>query len=105
MSKFHKVDAAVWGEISVTVELLQEKLKSFENKMDRTLKIAERWAIWKEEKQKRLLESHDKGVSSIAIFNELTKQAPSNAVMTVDVGNNAYSFGRYCEATNQSFLM
>ena len=105
LSKFHKVDAAVWGEISVTVDLLHQNLKSFDNKVDRTLKIAERWAIWKEEKQKRLLESHDKGVSSIAIFDELTKQAPSNAVMTVDVGNNAYSFGRYFEATNQSFLM
>ncbi|MFT7453085.1 MAG: pyruvate oxidase, partial [Patescibacteria group bacterium] len=105
LSKFHKVDAAVWGEISVTVGLFNEQLKAFDNKIDQTLNIVERWAIWKEEKQKRLLETHGNGISSIAIFDELTKQAPDNAVMTVDVGNNAYSFGRYFEATNQSFLM
>ncbi len=105
LSKFHKVDVAVWGEISVTVELLRANLSSFDNKIDRSAEIAERWKIWKAEKQKRLLESHGQGISSIAIFDELTKQAPENAVMAVDVGNNAYSFGRYFESTRQSFIM
>ena len=30
---------------------------------------------------------------------------PDNAVITVDVGNNAYSFGRYFESKKQSVLM
>lgn len=105
LSKFHKVDAAVWGEISVTVGMLQEQMSSFDNKEDRTAEIVERWDLWKAEKRKRLQETHGQGLSSIALFDELSKQAPANAVMTVDVGNNAYSFGRYFESTNQSFIM
>lgn len=105
LSKFHKIDAAVWGEISVTVNMLIEQCDRTENKVDCRAEIAERWAIWKNEKQKRLLEDRGKGISSIAVFDELTKQAPANAVMCVDVGNNAYSFGRYFETRQHSFLM
>ena len=105
LSKFHQVDAAVWGEISVTVGLLQEQVTEVDNKIDQRPEIAERWKIWQAEKEKRLLEGHGKGLSSIAIFTELTKQAPENAVMCVDVGNNAYSFGRYFESKKHSFLM
>ena len=54
-----------------------------------------RWNIWKQEKQKRLLEDRGQGISSIAVFDTLNSCAPKNAVMCVDVGNNAYSFGRY----------
>ena len=54
-------------------------------------------------KQKRLLEDRGQGISSIAVFDELTKQAPENAVMCVDVGNNAYSFGRYFETKNKEY--
>jgi len=39
------------------------------------------------------------------VFDELTKQAPENAIMCVDVGNNAYSFGRYFESKKHTFLM
>lgn len=105
LSKFHKVDAAVWGEISTTVTMLDEQISSLDNKVNRKSEITTRWNIWKAEKQKRLTEDRGKGISSISVFDALTKYAPSDAVMTVDVGNNAYSFGRYFEATNQSFLM
>ena len=106
LSKFHPIDCAVWGEISVTVNmLLTEKEKLAENKIDRREKIAERWKIWKIEKQKRLREDRGEGISSMAVFDALTRLAPENAVMCVDVGNNAYSFGRYFESKNHSFLM
>ena len=105
LSKFHSIDAAVWGEISVTVGMFSEQCTQIDNKVDRQDEISERWNIWKEEKQKRLLEDRGKGISSIAVFDELNKQAPANAVMCVDVGNNAYSFGRYFETQQQSFLM
>lgn len=95
LSKFHKVDAPVWGEISVTTA----------NKANREDEIKNRWDIWKTEKQKRLQEDRGKGISSIAVFNELNKQAPENAIMCVDVGNNAYSFGRYFESKAHTFLM
>lgn len=105
LSKFHSVDAPVWGEISVTIEMLNNQISSLENKIDRKPEITQRWDLWKKEKQKRLLEDRGQGISSIAVFDELTKQAPEDAVMCVDVGNNAYSFGRYFEAKKHSFLM
>jgi thiamine pyrophosphate-dependent acetolactate synthase large subunit-like protein/nitrite reductase/ring-hydroxylating ferredoxin subunit len=106
LSKFHKVDAAVWGEISVTVNMLEEQLSKFENKVDHTAEIKERTSIWLAEKHKRLSEERGQGISSIAVFEALNETAPNHAVMCVDVGNNAYSFGRYYEAKeNNTFLM
>ena len=105
LSKFHSIDAAVWGEISITVEMMSEQITSLDNKEDRSAEIAQRWEIWTNEKRKRLTEERGEGISSIAVFDELTKQAPADAVMCVDVGNNAYSFGRYFESHQQSFLM
>ena len=105
LSKFHAIDAAVWGEISVTVDMILVRANDLEEKPDTSSEIKERENIWKAEKQKRLLEDHGKGVSSMAVFDSLTRLAPENAVMCVDVGNNAYSFGRYFESKNHTFLM
>ncbi len=106
LSKHHKVDCAVWGEISVTAGLLLNALKGQTNTIDQRQEITERWKIWRAEKQRRLQEERGKGISSIAIFDALNRHAPENAVMCVDVGNNAYSFGRYYESkANNSFLM
>ncbi|MGI9550550.1 MAG: thiamine pyrophosphate-dependent enzyme [Aurantibacter sp.] len=106
LSKFHKVDVPVYGEISRTVGLLTDQSETFvSGKKSRLDEIANRWEIWRAEKQKRLLEDRDQGISSIAVFDALTRLAPENAVMCVDVGNNAYSFGRYFESKNHTFLM
>ncbi len=106
LSKFHKVDVPVYGEISRTVRLLIDQSQSFvSGKINRSDEIANRWKIWREEKQKRLLEDRGQGISSMAAFDVLTRLAPENAVMCVDVGNNAYSFGRYFESKSHTFLM
>jgi thiamine pyrophosphate-dependent acetolactate synthase large subunit-like protein/nitrite reductase/ring-hydroxylating ferredoxin subunit len=106
LSKFHKIDAPVMGEISVTVKMLREKAAELaagnENQQS---EVASRWKIWRAEKQKRLKEKRGKGLGSPVIYDALTKHAPENAVICVDVGNNAYSLGRYFETTNQAFLM
>jgi len=104
ISKFHSVDAPVLGEISATVSRFQKALKGLET-VDQRPVVAKRWAIWRSEKAKRMIDDHGNGVSSVVIFDELTKQAPEDAVMCVDVGNNAYSFGRYFECKNHTFLM
>ena len=106
IAKFHKIEIAVYGEISRTFGILNYS-KGFlsQGKVNQTNEIADRWAIWRAEKQQRLTEDRGQGLSSIAVFDELSQQAPADAVMCVDVGNNAYSFGRYFEATSQSFLM
>ena len=106
LSKFHEIDCAVWGEISVTSQLLYKKLKGKIKTIDQRPLVAERWAIWKKEKKKRLKENRGEGISSIAVFETLNQHAPDDAIMCVDVGNNAYSFGRYYESkANNRFLM
>ncbi|WP_190811358.1 thiamine pyrophosphate-binding protein [Flagellimonas sp. S3867] len=105
LSKFHKVEVAVWGEISRTLELFEDELKGNITTFDQTQEIAERWKIWKAEKAKRLLETSEDGISSIAVFEAMNKLTPEDAVMCVDVGNNAYSFGRYFESKQHDFLM
>ncbi|WP_299766772.1 thiamine pyrophosphate-dependent enzyme [uncultured Dokdonia sp.] len=105
LSKFHKVDAALWGEISETLTILEEETKGKLNTLDRRPEIAERWAIWREEKTSRLKDESEIGLSSIAVFDAMNQVVPDDAVIAVDVGNNTYSFGRYFEPTNQSVLM
>ncbi|NQU35437.1 MAG: thiamine pyrophosphate-binding protein, partial [Bacteroidetes bacterium] len=105
LSKFHEIDAAVWGEISVTVDMLNDQLSILNNKIDQSKEISSRWNIWRMEKKKRLLEERGKGISSIAIFEAMNELAPENAIVCVDVGNNAYSLGRYFESKKHTFLM
>ncbi|RLD37301.1 MAG: thiamine pyrophosphate-binding protein, partial [Bacteroidetes bacterium] len=105
LSKFHKIDVALWGEVGLTCTLLQKALSGKTASVDQRQEVASRWKIWKEEKNNRLKDDHGKGISSIAVFNAMNRITPDNAVIAVDVGNNTYSFGRYFECKNQSILM
>ncbi|NOZ08350.1 MAG: Rieske 2Fe-2S domain-containing protein [FCB group bacterium] len=105
LGKFNSVDVPVWGDISVTVRNLIERLPKNVRSEDHTEEIAARRAIWQEEKQKRLLEDRGNGISSIAVFSSLSKTIRDDAIICVDVGNNAYSLGRYFECRRQTFLM
>ncbi len=106
LSKFHEVDCAIWGEISVTAGLFKEALAGHTTTEDQRKDVADRWKIWKAEKQRRLEDNRGQGLSSIAIFDAMNRLAPEDAVMCVDVGNNAYSFGRYYESKkHNSFIM
>jgi len=44
-------------------------------------------------------------VSAAAVFDALSRHLPHDAVVTVDVGNHAYSLGRYLESSGQPVLM
>ncbi len=105
LGKFHAVDVPVWGEIGATVEILQARLADANHTVDQRGEVAARWDIWRQEKDRRLAEKGDHGVSSSSIFAALTKTVPDDAIITVDVGNNAYSFGRYFECARHSVLM
>ena len=72
---------------------------------DQLPELADRWVKWRAEKARRALEDRGKGINSAAIFAALTNQAPANAVIAVDVGNNAYSFGRYFECRKHRVLL
>ena len=105
LGKFHKVDIPVLGEIGVTVNLLNEALKEYTGNETRRNNITERKALWKAEKESRAKDDKGKGINSAAVFEAMNKIIPADAVISVDVGNNAYSFGRYFECKEQSVLM
>ena len=104
LSKHHKVDVALWGEISETLVLLRDQTEGHTNTTNQRKEIAGRWKYWKEEKASRLKDCGN-ALSSIAVFDAMNKVTPADAVIAVDVGNNTYSFGRYFEPKNQSILM
>lgn len=105
IGKFHSIDYPLFGEIAVTCRAMLESVQGNHQSRDHREEIQERWQIWRAEKQRRLKDDRGRGVSSMAVFDALTRLAPDDAVMCVDVGNNAYSLGRYFETRNQRFLM
>jgi thiamine pyrophosphate-dependent acetolactate synthase large subunit-like protein len=106
LGKFHSVEFPVYGEIGTTMALL---LDAFPQPIQRDGirdEVAERWSIWRSEKERRLADDRGKGVNSAAVFAAMNRAVQEDAVIAVDVGNNTYSFGRYFESSgNQAVLM
>ena len=75
------------------------------DRVDQRADVADRWAIWRAEKRRRIDDDRGHGVGAAAVFDALSRLVPADAVVAVDVGNNAYSFGRYFECDRQSVLM
>jgi thiamine pyrophosphate-dependent acetolactate synthase large subunit-like protein len=105
LGRFHPVTVPVLGHVGVTARLLAADLPAHPGRVDQRDDIAARWAIWRTEKERRLADDRGRGVNSAAVFAAMTRLVPEDAVITVDVGNNAYSFGRYFECTRQAILM
>lgn len=99
LGKLHAVDEAVWGDVGLTAKLIGEKLPENVAFTDQRKKLEELKVSWKKEKADRAKKDEGKGLNSAIIFEELSKIAPADAVISVDVGNNTYSFGRYFECT------
>ncbi len=107
LGKFHPVAVPVWGEIATTVGLLRERLAPpGPGRAEQRAELADRWRIWRTEKASRAGDDRGGGVNSAAVFAALGRHTPEGAVIAVDVGNHAYSFGRYFECrAGQSVLM
>ncbi|MDW3191360.1 MAG: thiamine pyrophosphate-binding protein [Cytophagales bacterium] len=106
LAKFHSIDVPIWAELGVTADKMLQGLKGQSlNAKDQKPAIAERWSIWRAEKQVRLKEDNGNGVSSVAVFEAMKRHVKDDAAMAVDVGNNTYSFGRYFECEKQSIVM
>lgn len=105
LGRFHPVTVGVQGDVGVTALALAEGVTHTADRIDQRADVAERWAIWRAEKERRLADDRGSGISSAAVFAAMTRQVPDDAVIAVDVGNNTYSFGRYFECTAQSVLM
>ena len=105
LGRFHPVQVPVLGNVGVTARALTAQIGDGHESHDHTSEVAERWRIWRDEKESRLRDDEGNGINAAALFAALSRQIDSNAVIAVDVGNNTYSFGRYFEASGQSVLM
>jgi pyruvate oxidase len=104
LGKFHPVTVPVWGHVGVVARALADGLATTAA-TDQRADVAARRALWAAEKASRAADDRGRGVNSAAVFAGLTRTAPDDAVIAVDVGNHAYSFGRYFECSHQSILM
>ncbi|MBI9075660.1 MAG: thiamine pyrophosphate-binding protein [Desulfatibacillum sp.] len=105
LGKFQPVTLPVWGDIRAALEGLAQSLSGIAPKEDARQELAAQWNDWRETKSKRASRDQGKGISSAALFEAMNRRVPANAVITTDVGDNTYSFGRYFECKHQSVLM
>jgi len=105
LGRFHPVDVPVLGHVGVTARALAAAVAPDRERDDQRADVAARWAIWRAEKTRRVADDAGHGVSAAAVFDAMSRLVPPDAVVCVDVGNNAYSFGRYFECERQSVLM
>lgn len=104
IGRFDAVTEHLLGDAALTVTALDARVGAAKA-VDQRGDVAERWAIWRAEKIRRVADDRGEGVSAAAVFDALARHLPSDAVLTVDVGNHAYSLGRYLESAGQPVLM
>ncbi|MEO0542170.1 MAG: thiamine pyrophosphate-binding protein, partial [Pseudomonadota bacterium] len=105
LGKFHPVALPIWSELGAFCAAVSNSVTQNPQAADQISELAERWQIWRAEKASRLAEEGTNGVHSVAIFEALSRVAPEDALIAVDVGNNTYSFGRYFETKGQRVMM
>jgi thiamine pyrophosphate-dependent acetolactate synthase large subunit-like protein/nitrite reductase/ring-hydroxylating ferredoxin subunit len=105
LGRFHLVALPVWGEIGAFCAAVAPRLARPADAPDQRTECAARWAIWREEKRRRLAEEQGSGIHSAAVFEVLGRLCPEDAVIAVDVGNNTYSFGRYFETQGRQRVL
>lgn len=106
LGKTHPVELPMLGEIGRTFELLNAAFPDPMMRPGTKEEVAERWRIWRAEKESRALDDNGEGLSAASLFAAMTRQCQDDAIIAVDVGNNTYSFGRYFESSGkQSVLM
>ena len=76
LGKFGKVKIPVWGEIGAFCEAAVPDFKRNEEADDQITELADRWAMWRDEKHRRLAEEHDQDIHSFAIFDALGNSLP-----------------------------
>ncbi len=104
IGRFDAVTVDVLGDAAITLTALTDSLGDVKA-TDQRPDVAERCAIWRAEKARRAADDRGRGVGAAAVFHALSEHLPADAVVTVDVGNHAYSLGRYLESKGQPVLM
>jgi pyruvate oxidase len=104
LGRFHPVTVPLLGDVATTARALAAGCVDVHT-IDQRDDVAARRAIWLEEKERRMRDDRGRGVASAPLFAALTRHTPEDAVIAVDVGNNAYAFGRYFEASGRQDLL
>ncbi len=104
IGRFHAVTYPVLADTQLGVAALAAAVGEHAA-VDQTGEVAERWALWRAEKRRRVEDDRGHGVGAAAVFAALSNALPEDAVVSVDVGNHAYSLGRYLESKGQPVLM
>jgi thiamine pyrophosphate-dependent acetolactate synthase large subunit-like protein len=104
IGRFDPVTAGVVADAELALTALLDGLGETRTE-DQRETVAARWAIWRAEKARRVADDRGRGVSAAAVFDALSRHLPQDAIVTVDVGNHAYSLGRYLESKGQPVLM
>ncbi len=107
LGRIDPVTVLVYGEIGVVIDRFLQRLGDPPaQRVDQRTELAEHWMIWRAEKGSRAGDNRGQGINSAVVFQALSTHVPEDAVIAVDVGNHAYSFGRYFECKEgQSVLM
>ena len=93
------------GDIETTARFMREQLARDRPSSVQPTQLAERWRLWREDKRGRERQDRGHGINSATIFAQLAATIPDDAIASVDVGNNTYSFGRYFECRRQTVIM
>jgi thiamine pyrophosphate-dependent acetolactate synthase large subunit-like protein/nitrite reductase/ring-hydroxylating ferredoxin subunit len=104
IGRFDPIGIGLVGDAASTVAALDAATPTVAAR-DQRADVAQRWAIWRAEKARRVADDRGEGVGAAAVFDALSRHLPADAVVTVDVGNHAYSLGRYLESAGQPVLM
>ena len=104
IGRFHAVTVPVLADAGRALAAL-DGATSRPAAVDQRPDVAARWELWRAEKRRRALDDRGRGVSAAAVFEALSTHLPNDAIVTVDVGNHAYSLGRYLESKGQPVLM
>ena len=105
LGRFHAVTVPMLADVGVAARALAAALAGRAGSPSAAAEVAARWDIWRAEKQRRQVDDRGSGVNSAVVFETLSRLVPADAIMPVDVGNHAYSFGRYFEPCGQTVLM
>lgn len=104
IGRWSSVRAGLLGDAGFAIRAITPLLGDIAA-VDQRPDVAARWKLWREEKHRRAKDDRGRGIGSAAVFDALTRHCPHEAVIAVDVGNHAYSFGRYFESAGQPVLM
>jgi thiamine pyrophosphate-dependent acetolactate synthase large subunit-like protein len=105
LGKFHRVSTPVWSDCAVTAGLFTKAVSPNSGRRDARKEIASLWKAWREEKKRRAAKDNGHGLNSAVIMAKLSGAVDADALISVDVGNNTYSYGRYFESTEQRTIM